>query len=122
MIPLALPWTVQIHSPNGLEADFGVAYIHNDQDALEVAKAITALLDFPSERVIHRQFIERCGDTHLATLLTIARELPPVFWVRILDPSGEPVHEGVSRLKALLDGDTEITVAMVGGVDSRRVG
>lgn len=114
MISLSLPWTVEIHSPHGLEADFGVAYIHNDRDALEVAKAITALLDFPKEPVIHRQFVDRCGADHLYALLDIAKELPPQFWVRILDPSGEPVHEGLSRLQALLDGGREIRVARVG--------
>lgn len=113
MVPLTLPWVVEVHSPNGLEADFGVAYIHNDREALEVAKAITALLDFPREPAIHRQFVERCGGQHLHTLLTIAKELPPQFWVRILDPSGKPVHEGLSRLKALLDGDSSIRVAKI---------
>lgn len=103
MIPLTLPWTIQIHSINGLEADFGVTYIHNETDAFNVVKAITALLDQPNNAIARRTFVECCGDTHLASLVQIAKELPPRFWVRVINPQGKPIHEGLSRTEALLN-------------------
>lgn len=99
----ALPWSLEIRTTDGLYASLDVGNINTSEDALATVQAITALLSYPNSHDARAWLQQRFSRQWLAPLLELATELPPAFWVDILDPSGHRCHTGLSPLAALTD-------------------
>lgn len=103
MITLALPWTIIIRTADGPYVSLDVGNVNTSEDALATVQAITALLSFPDNKDTRAWLIQRFSREWLAPLLELAKELPPAFWVDILDPTGHRCHTGVSPVASLTD-------------------
>jgi hypothetical protein len=113
----ALPWIAQIHTDRYADephTSITVGNINTADDALTAVQAITALLDYPDHPAARQWLIERFGEAWLEPLVDLANELPPAFWVDMLDPTGHRCHTGLSAAAAISDREN-LQVIQIGG-------
>ncbi len=110
----ALPWTLIIRTSDGPYASIPVANINTAGDALAAVQAITAVLDYPDQPHARQWLTERFGEAWLEPLLELSAELPPAFWVDMLDPTGHRCHTGLSAAAAISDREN-LQVIQIGG-------
>ena len=113
MLEYSPPWRCEIRALGQTVATLKIEPIFSHNQALGVAKDITALIEFPDSALLRNRLLDWCSESDLDELLNIAGELPAACSVAMVNPQGVTVHEGLSMALAARD-MTGVQVVWVG--------
>jgi hypothetical protein len=113
MLEYSPPWRCKIRALGQTIATLKIGSIFNHDQALGIAKDLTALLESPGSVLLQHRLLAWCSESDLDELLDIAGGLPAEFSVAMINPQGATVHEGLSMALAARD-MTGVQVVWVG--------